>query len=194
MKARYFTFALLLFGCMLNAQTYTRMSYPISWGAGANTGERINNTSWIGYHLEFGHDVHSNSFVGIETGWVTLYDEVNNVTETIGSTTVTGNQYRYLNVIPILLKYTYLFENSSEYVPFVAAAGGISWAKSTTDVGIFRFNNEEWPFTVGTEVGINFDMDYSTKFQLSGYYNFLAKRDNLNSQAYWGIRIGFMWM
>ncbi|NVK28914.1 MAG: hypothetical protein HWE14_12755 [Flavobacteriia bacterium] len=56
------------------------------------------------------------------------------------------------------------------------------------------FCNEEWPLTVGAEIGVNFDMDYSTKFQLSGYYNYLAKRDDLNSQAYWGIRIGFMWM
>lgn len=175
-----------------SAQEYTRLSYPISWGANS-TGEQIPGTSWVGLQFELGHEVHSNATVGFETGWVTLYDELKDVSATYGTTTVTGNQYRFLNTIPLLAKYTYYFDNSSSIVPFAAAAGGISWAKRTTDVGIYRFSEEEWPLTLSGELGISFEMDYSSSFTVSAYYQYLAERQDLAAQSFYGLRIGFLW-
>lgn len=194
MKKVLFTTTFVLLAFIAGAQSYTRLSYPISWGAGA-TNDFISNTSWVGLHIEFGHAIHKNSHFGFESGWVTLYDKLPDYIETLdeANTTIRGTQYRYFNVIPILAKYTYRFETSESVRPFAAGGAGISYAERRKDVGIISIIDDEWPVMLAPEVGLTYDMGGSTLFTLSAYYNYMFARGDLDSHSYWGVRVGFAW-
>ncbi len=185
--------AFVFAGFMASAQNYTRMSYPISWGVGA-TADYTSMTSWLGYHVEFGHQIHRNSYFGLETGWVTLYDERRNYSQEIGTTTLTGTQYRYFNSIPILAKYTYrLGDIQKDFRPFVAGAAGISWSERQTEVGIFSIYSDEWPLTTAAELGFTYDVGSTSLLTVSAYYNYQFSRGDLPAANIFGIRIGAAW-
>lgn len=176
----------------LSAQSYTRFSYPISMGVGS-TSDYISNTSWLGMHIEFGHAIHRNSHFGLESGWVTLYDKLPNHVQEFGNTAVRGTQYRYINVIPILAKYTQRFDLTETTGAFLAGGAGISYAEQRTDVGIFSVIDDAWPFTVSPEAGFTFESGPNTLFTVSAYYTYLAKTSTLDNISYFGIRLGFAW-
>ncbi len=183
----------LLAGFLASAQNYTRMSYAISQGVG-NTGDFTSMTSWLGYHLEFGHQVHRNQYFGFETGWITLYDELPKHTQEFGTRTVTATQFRYFNTIPILAKYTYrLGDVQSEFRPFVAGAAGISWSERQTEVGIVSFYNSEWPVTLAPEIGFTYDVGGTSLLTVSAFYNYQFARGALPAANILGIRIGAAW-
>lgn len=194
MKKSLFTLSLVLAGVFASAQTYTRISYPISKGFG-NTGDRISNVSFIGFHIELGHEIHRNTFFGLESGWITFYDRLPGYVTTLdnNTTTIRGTQYRYYNAIPILAKFTKRWETSENVKLFGAVGAGISYSESRTDVGVFSIVDEAWPVTFEAELGTTIDVGSYSLLTVSAAYNVMLERGDIPMQNYLSLRIGFAW-
>jgi hypothetical protein len=177
----------------------TNFSYNISFGAG-NIGDYIGRPSWLGFSLDFKGQEESNLTWGFSFAWNSFYEKTGEIVYFEGDKrdgSLSGTQLRYLNVFPMMVNVGYVFgKYYSEIKPFVSAYIGTSYFSRQTDIGVYRFSNYAWGFTVAPEVGLKIPTSRTSNFVFSArWYNtfgvtdsFIADETNRN---YITLNIGF---
>lgn len=182
----------LVISCTAFAQRgYTSVEYIIGFATG-DLGGYVGKTSFRGAVFEYQRSVNTNVTAGFEVGWSTFYERKDYDTYTIDNQALSGVQYRTSNHVPILVSAEYVLKPDNEIKPYVNLGVGTMYSRRDTDMGVWRLREEAWHFALKPEVGLMYEMNLNTSFNLSGkYYTGFASGD-LETQSYFALGAGFI--
>ncbi len=179
------------FPAMVRAQqSYTSIQYQIGFGAG-DLGDFISKASFRGVSIAYQGYINDNVSAGAELGWNVFYEKKDYATYTIEPESLSGVQYRYSNHIPILITGEYSLKPGEKLNPYVNLGIGTIYSKRNTDMGLYTLKEEAWHFALKPEIGLIYDLSFSTGFKIGAkYYTGFAAGD-LETQSYFAISAGF---
>lgn len=170
--------AIVLFGLspLVKAQLLN-LNYQISVPLG-DIKDFTDKASFRGMDLEYHKFINDRFSMGLAVGWNVFYEHRNHATGNFqfkgndNIYTMTGNQYRYINTVPIMAMGRYYFtDNSTAVRPFVGLGIGTRWTEKRLEVGQYASTLSRWQFSFAPEVGmyvpltdqfaLNFDVRYS---------------------------------
>jgi outer membrane protein W len=167
------------------------ITYSTALGLG-ETGDYIGRFSWRGFTIDGKYFIDDNITLGWTTGWQTLYEPVSG-TFTDGTRTMTGTQYRYLNILPAMMTANYFFNEDGETQPFVGLGLGTYWVEQKTNMGLFSEKEDHWHFGLAPEVGVLFPVNIQANFYITVRYNNAFPAKESITYSYLGLNVGFLW-
>ena len=190
-------FVLAIFFSLLSAsigysQQESYMSVQYSMGiASGDMGSFISAPSFRGALIEYRGAVKDNLLVGVDVGWNVFYEKKDYDSYSRGTEALSGVQYRYQNEIPILVSADYFLSVENPLKPYVGLGIGTMYSERSVDMGQFRWKQTPWHFAIKPEVGLLYEMSFSTSFKLAAkYYSGFAAGD-LDTQGYFSVSAGF---
>lgn len=173
-------------------QHITSLKYNVGFPT-ADLSDYIGETSWRGISFDYTYLLNDNLGVGIGVAWQTFYEEPGYTTEIIGTETISGTEYRYVNSFPGHVTATYRFSPYSTLAPFVSMGVGTVYNMQDTDIGSFRFEDDAWHFSLRPELGLQFTSLSDVGIQLSVRYNYTTNSGDLGNMSYLALALGFSW-
>ena len=175
------------------AQSLYSFDYNMSFANG-ETAEYIGATSFRGLTFEGRSFIHDQFSIGGLFSWTTFYESLGGEQFTSGTSTLTGNQYRYLNAFPILFQAHY-YMTGDEYEPRVYMGGGVGPYKMNqrTDIGTWSLTDRNWHFGISPEVGLLFPLSMDTQFNISFRCHYVFKANNTIDHSWFGLSLGLAW-
>ena len=193
MKLILTTIAIVVLSLTTYSQALYSLTYTMSFGSG-DLHKYINNTSFRGFTFDGQGFVSDQVSVGGLFNWTTFYEELAGESFTVGTATVTGKQYRYINTFPMLLTGHYYF-HTDEYEPrfYVGAGAGAYKIIQRTDAGIWSFEDNYWHFGLSPEVGLLYPVGMDSYFNFNFRYHYAFKTSNTIDYSWFGLSVGFAW-
>lgn len=174
--------AICLFGLspFLKAQILN-LNYQISVPFG-DVKDFTNKASFRGFDIEYHHFLGERFSIGAAIGWDVYYKDKKNTTGNFRFNnndniyTITGNQYRYINTVPMLAIGRYYFtDNTTAVRPFIGLGVGTSWTEKRLEVGQFSSTISRWQFALAPEVGMYIPVNNQFGFNIGARYNYATK-------------------
>jgi len=194
MKMKIFLTAIFSLIC---AQGFSQNSFgSVNYSIGFPSGDLkdfTGNTSGRGVAVDYAFMLKSNVSVGVGIGLQTFYEEKGYSSLTDGTQTFSGNQFNYVNALPIYVNGAYYFGNSPNVMPYIGVGIGTMYVNKRADIGIFEIENDGWAFLVKPEVGLQYKAASNIGLNLSYRYNYASDIDNVGSMTYSSIMIGAIW-
>jgi len=177
---------------ILKAQTITTVSYPIAFPTG-DLKDYSAKTSFRGINLDFQKMVQDNVGVGFSVGWNVFYEELNYDTYTLDNVSLSGKQWRYSNLIPMLVSSTYQLKPGDSMNPYVGLGVGVMYSLRNTDMNLYTLEEDAWNFTLQPAVGVLIEASDVTKLNISARYTygFEAGNELSGAQSYFSLNFGF---
>jgi hypothetical protein len=170
--------------------TYQGLSYSMSVPS-AGMQDYIDAGSFRGVNYEGYHELSPKFAFGWLLGWNVFKSELRNETYVKDNATIHGNQYRYQNEFPILVRGLYLLGAPAGIRPYIGAGLGTMYSLRRTDIGLYSIEKDSWHFAVAPEIGIFIPVRES-KISASVRYNYGVKAGELGEQSYVSFNLGFM--
>jgi len=169
------------------------LSYPIAFPLG-DLKNYNTKTSFRGINAEFIGHIKKNFWGGLESGWQTFYDRVDQKTYTDGTASISGVQYRYTNTCPILLEGKWIRPTDShkKTMPYAGLGLGTMYVERSTDFGLYRITNSTWQFCIRPEIGFMFKPVTGVAIFAGGKYYGNFGNSSLDGQSYVSINVGFV--
>ncbi|MBL7857535.1 MAG: outer membrane beta-barrel protein [Cyclobacteriaceae bacterium] len=191
-KIIYIIFSLVfLLTTAASAQSFFSVQYSMGFGSG-DTKDYVNNASFRGAALEFRQMVNPNIGVGAEVGWNVFYERRPYDSYTSGTQTLTGVQYRYINMLPIIVAVDYYLKPDEHINPFVGLGIGTIYDQRNTDMNLYTLETNVWHFALRPEAGIRVNANPGLDIILVGKYFTGFKTDDLDAQNYFTFNVGFV--
>ena len=186
-----FAITLVTYGA-LHAQSNFTITYSMGFAAG-DLADFISQPSFRGATVEFRKMVNPNIGVGMTFGWNTFYEEMSRESYTVGSSTLTGKQFRYSNNFPILLVGDYYLSPGEKFNPFVGLGIGTIYTRRNTDMNLYTVEQEAWNFALQPEVGFLYSLTDGAAIIVAGRFNqgFKAGNELDADQSYFSLNVGF---
>ena len=174
--------AIILFGMspFLKAQMLN-LNYQISVPLG-DLKDFTDKASFRGMDLEYHYFLGERFSIGAAIGWNTFYKDLNNHTSDYtfrgqnGIYTITGNQYRYVNTVPMLAVGRYYFtDNSTAVRPYFGLGVGTRWTEKRTEIGQFSSTISRWQFAMSPEIGMYVPLSDQFALNFGAKYNYGTK-------------------
>lgn len=185
-------FALLFTGVTAMAQNnLTTLQYPMGFGTG-DLGDFISKTSFRGFAIDYRKLIQPTIGVGIDLGWNVFYEEKAYDTYSVGSTDVSGKQYRYNNQFPMLVAADY-YKKQGEKTSFFAGLGiGTMYSLRNTDMGTWTLEQDAWHFVLEPEIGVMYEINPEASFSFSTKYYHGFETGDLPAQGYFTLNFGIV--
>jgi hypothetical protein len=165
----------------------------------SDTRDFIENDSWVGATLEGRQLVDRRTSVSASIGFLEFYE---NSYDPIDFTngTVTGQQYRNLQMVPILVGAQRYFGDLGQTRPYVGLSIGALYVDQLMDIGLYSLRATNWHFMGAPEFGVMMpalfggqgntvvSIRYSYPFEAGEYLG--GQSLSLSS---WTIAFGFSW-
>jgi hypothetical protein len=187
---------LFLVSISMSAQAqggYSALSYSIGFPSG-DMSDFTETTSFRGVAFDYNYLLSNHMSLGIGFGWQTFYDDLGYQTIPDGTARISGFQYNYVNSFPVHLTGTYFFHPENTINPFAGIGIGTIYTMTDLDIGIFRFEENQWQFSVRPEVGVQIEVNYRTAARLSARYNHAFEAGELGSYSFLALAVGIVWM
>ena len=169
--------------------SYMSVKYGVSFATG-DMGDYISAVSWRGFLVEYKKAVSDNLLAGIDVGWNVFYERKPADTYTRGTESLSGIQYRYQNEVPILATADYLIGSGSAMKPYVGIGIGTMYSERSTDMNIYRWKQTTWHFALKAELGLLYELNYSTSVKFAAKYYNGFKTKTLDNQGYVSLSLG----
>ncbi len=170
--------------------SYFSASYSMGFASG-DLSDYITKGSFRGGDLQYRGYVSNNIVAGVDVGWNVFYERMDYATYTQGNISLSGVQYRYSNQLPILVAADYLLKPGERINPYVGFGLGTMYTGRETDMGVYSTEENVWHFTIKPEVGILIEFNQAMDLKVSAKYITGFKTENLPTQSYYSINIGF---
>lgn len=179
---KLFIIAICLFGLspLLKAQMLN-LNYQISLPFG-DVKDFTDKASFRGFDLEYHQFMGERFSIGAAIGWNVYYQDKKGATGNFRFNnndnvyTITGNQYRYINTVPMLAIARYYFtDNNSMIRPYAGLGVGTSWTEKRLEVGQFASTISRWQFAMAPEVGMYIPVNDQFAFNAGVRYNYATK-------------------
>ncbi len=194
MKKIFFIATILV--CSLSAfsqGSMTALQYSIGFGTG-NLHDYIKPASFRGFTLDYRELVGPGLAVGVDLGWNVFYEDLPNDDYTYQNITYSGKQWRYSNHFPMLAAVDYFINQDEKFAPFVGLGIGTMYTKQNTDMGTYTFEKDAWHFAMRPEIGVLIHASPGIGFKVSGKYYYGFKAGDLDSQGYFTLNFGFVFV
>jgi len=172
--------------------SYISAQYSVSFGMG-DMAEYISQASWRGVLLEYRGELTANLMLGIDVGWNVFYEKKDYDTYTVGTESLSGIQYRYQNQVPMLATVDYVFLPDNALRPYVGLGIGTMYSERATDMNLYRMKENSWSFAMKGEVGVLYEISYTSSVKLAVKYYNGFKTNTLDSQGFLSINLGMAW-
>jgi len=196
MKLRYLFASLLFFlpsfSFAQDGHTYQGMSYSMAVPLG-NTQNYTNAGSFRGANYEGYHQLGPKCAIAWLAGWNVFYTKLRNETYIKDNFTITGNQYRYQNEFPILVRGLRLFGVPDGIRPFMGAGLGVIYDVRRTDIGLYSIKTDAWHFAMAPELGIIIPAGEKL-MTASVRYNYGVKARDLGQVSYFSFNLGILFV
>ena len=196
MKKIVYTLALLAF--ILNSRPTKAQegesTIDLYYSMGLPTGgmqDYISKYSWRGAGLQTKNEVTDNIMLGLCFEWNVFYEEMNYGTYTRDNISISGEQFRYSNMFPMMGKIDYYKDLNNGVRVFAGTGIGTSYQIHDLDMSAYRFEINTWQFLLAPEVGLSYDIDADKSIFISAKYNINFKNDELDGMSYLNFNIGF---
>ena len=188
----YLTVIFLLLSSVVFSQgTYLGGTYSIGIPLGGLE-NYISAGSFRGANFEGLKEINSKLAVGWILGWNVFSEKRVNEVYTYDNLTVTGTQYRYMNLFPMLARGLYEFGEHGGTSAFIGSGIGVTADIAKTNIGLYSFKKTAWHFTVAPEIGIKIPLGY-TSLTGSLRYTYGVKTKELGNLSYFSINLGGLW-
>lgn len=174
-------------------ESYMSLQYGVSFGTG-DLGDYVSKASWRGILLEYRATMSDNLMVGAEVGWNVFYEKKDYDTYTIDTESLSGVQFRTQNVVPILASADYLIMPLSALKPYVGLGVGTMFNERSTDMGMYRWTQNSWQFALKGELGLLYQLNYTSSIKFAAKYYNGFKTNSLDGQGYFSLSLGMAWV
>ena len=172
------------------AQDHIDINYAIGFGMG-DLGDYISQPSFRGISFDYRHAINPNMSVGFNLAWSTFYSEESRKTYTVDNQSLTGKQYRYSNNMPMLATFTYDLSPEEFVAPYATLGIGTMYIRRNTDMNLYTWEQEAWPFVLQPEVGVRFRTSDKVRPTVSlKYTNGFKAGDFDATQSYLALNLG----
>lgn len=174
--------AICLFGLspLLKAQMIN-LNYQISVPLN-QVKDFTDKASFRGFNLEYHHFLGEQFSLGAAVGWDVYYKDKKNSTGNFSFRgnnniyTITGNQYRYINFVPMLAIGRYYFSDATAAVrPYAGLGLGTSWTEKRLEVGQYSSTISRWQFAMAPELGMYIPVTDQFAFNVGARYYYATK-------------------
>ncbi|MEJ1239548.1 outer membrane beta-barrel protein [Chryseolinea sp. T2] len=174
------------------AQSYASAQYSINFPMG-NTADFISKPSFRGLTFDYRYEVTPRILVGVSAGWYTFYNEAgyDSYTSKDESITASGQQFRYMNSVPLLVMADYYF-SEADLKPFVGVGLGTTYNRVDLEMGMYTWRADPWQFSVAPEAGLAYKIAEGTSALVSVRYNMSFSSRDLDSQSFLGLNLGLV--
>lgn len=185
------------------AAAQSRPSVGLSYDMSLPTGDLkdfADNDSWLGWTVDVRAFGESNkiSFGGM-LGYYEFYQNtaVNQIN--FAQAAVSGQQYRHMFSLPIMLNAHYYGGSTYSARPFIGLNAGVTYMKQTMDLGIYTLTSDAWVLAAEPEIGVILPTSGRTMVNIHARYHLPFGADALYSgggsgasMSYVSIGLGFM--
>ncbi|HSY61956.1 MAG TPA: OmpW family outer membrane protein [Cytophaga sp.] len=172
-------------------ENYITVHYSTALGLG-NTNDFISKFGFRGASIDYKRFVTSNVAVGFDFNWNVLYAKESYDTYTYGTASLSGKQYRSLNVLPFMATADYFFaDNDHVFQPFVGLGVGAVNTIENIDMGLYRYNTKDWHFGFKPQIGLWYYLNETTKLSLSSEFLYAFKTSSTAKTELLTFNIGF---
>ena len=179
-----------------SAQGYFSFGYGPSIPMGESK-DYIDRTSWRSFSLEGGVFVTRNLSVGAAFSWYGSYKSYPWQTyENVNGTniTVTGLQWRYGNLYPLVAVVKYYIPLKNErFRPFAGAGLGPYFMNRRLDLSVLSFSENSTQFGFYPEIGFSFWFPLDFALSLDARYNYTVKSNDVPAQSNVAVNFGLIW-
>jgi hypothetical protein len=185
---------LALIGAAAPAQAYDWF-----WGATygpavptSDTKSFIGKTSWRNFTVE-GRKMKygSSASFGLSFGWQVFNEKLETTTAlTSVPGDLSGTQFRYLNIWPLLANAHYYVEAGDSAILFFGANIGAYIIEERVEMGFYAIEESNWHFGGAPEIGVGFPLQGTNLFFI-GRYHVTTSAGNVSSQNYFTFSVGF---
>lgn len=162
------------------AQVLGGLSYSWSNPVGDLSRDFINNDSWLGFSVEGRRFINANATVGLSLGYTAFYETTTDAVFFPGGT-VSGEQYRSLNVFPLMVTGHLYSKASGRVQTYIGLGLGVYYMKQLMDIGPGSVETTNWIMGFVPELGFILNRGSRTEIAIFGKYNYPA-----NAGAYLG--------
>jgi len=170
---------------------YTSFQYQIGFGMG-DLGEYIGAASFRGFAFDYQKNLSTNISVGAEFSWSTFYEKKEYDTYTVEPYSLSGIQYRYSNMFPMLLTAEYYFIEEGAVKPYFNLGIGTMYTIRDTDMGLWRLEEKVWQFGLKPELGLMYEVGLSSSVKLEAKYYMGIGGSELENQSFFAISAGMV--
>ena len=166
------------------------LQYSVGFGTGS-VKDFVDAVSWRGMTMEYRYMTQPSVGLGFETGYNLFYQEMPYASYTKGVQTLTGKQWRYLHMVPILAAADYYMKPDESFNPFVGLGLGTLFSNRDVDMGVYTVEDEAWQFALRPEVGAIINMQ-SINVIVAAKYVTAFKAGDTDAQSYFTLNLGLV--
>lgn len=156
----------------------------------------IDHASWRAFNLEGGYFLTDGLAVGVSFSWYGYYKSFPYDTyENVGGSTVTisGRQWRYSNVYPLMAKIRYYLPLKGDLKPFIGAGLGPCFVNRRLDFGVWSFTDHTTQFGFYPELGLSYWIISGFALSLDARYNYAVRNKDLEAHSNVALNLGLVW-
>ena len=174
----------------VSAQSFTSIQYTVGIPFGGLK-EHTDNVSGRGFTFEFHKEVAPSLSVGVNLAYSVFYEKKPYGSYNSGNATLTGTQYRYNNLFPMLVNAHYTF-GEILIVPYVGLGIGTVYDLRNTDMGMYTIEEYNWHFLISPELGCLIDISSGTSIKLNAKYDNAFKIHDADGFGNLNLSLGFV--
>jgi hypothetical protein len=176
---------------ILSAQDYTSLQYTVGIPFGSLK-DHTSQVSGRGVTYEFQKEVAPSVTAGINLAYSVFYERKAYDSYTSGNATLTGVQYRYNNLFPVVVNAHY-YIGEGAVMPYLGLGAGTLYDLRNTNMGIFSIEEKNWHFLIAPEAGFIFTLSSFMNLKLNAKYDNAFKTKDVNGFGNLNVSFGFVW-
>jgi len=179
-----------------SAQVLGGLTYSWSNPVGDLSRDYINNDSWLSFTVEGRRFINPNATVGVSLGYTAFYETTSEQIFFPGGT-VSGEQYRSLNVFPLLVTGHLYSKAGGRIQTYIGVGLGVYYMKQLMDIGPGTVETSNWILGFAPELGFILNKGANTEVAVFGRYNYPANAGKFlggESASYQYLSVGLSFM
>lgn len=189
---RLLLLAALLASSAALAQSHVRLSYEFAAPQGA-TKDYIDRFSTRGAHLDASFELSYAFHLELSAGLNSFNAAKQGVLTTTDGQDVSGKQFRYLNVIPLMGGFAFHIPIGHTSRIWVGANGGAAYFDRVIDLGLTEYTRSDWQWGVQPHLGIAFGLgNDGTALFFDGRWQYFWERHGIPAQQYFSFGVGLL--
>jgi outer membrane protein len=193
MKKLLFLFMALPLLSFSQGDGMTALTYSIGIPIG-ETADYIDETSFRGFGLTGDYFLDDEWSLGFSTGVQTFYQEMGRRSYDIATLTVTGEEFRYVNMIPAIMTGKYHFDRYGVITPAVGLGAGFHWVAQRTEFAGIQVNEDSFRFGLQPTAGIGLEISPATDLLFNASYHHSFESKNLQAHSFLALQLGLRWL
>jgi len=175
-------------------------SYDVAFPLG-ETSDYIDKTSWRGFTVQGRHFINSNISIGGSFSWQVFNQRLSETVEFSFQPedaerpingTLSGEQFRYINTLPIMVNAHYYMGDAlpGALRPYAGLSVGAAPTKSRVEIGLLAIDEFNWHLAFAPEAGVLIPIGTGLDFIGAVKYNFALKANDSINHSYFNIQVG----